>query len=213
MAERNRMPCITLMALLLLPLNALAGPPFPVLNAVTSRNGNSMVMIQYQYENPSAATKRVKAMTFIIARKTDFSSFPNLFVSPITYWSEEWSVTKRRNIGVPLPLVTDDGQFLILLTNSAPYSRDMEVLSIYRENREMHNAEIVGVCRLSDVWPKGKLPSGPAIVTDHSPRWFDGGSFDFTSGYLRHRTRWGNAIQIQLIDKGAANNCPITSHR
>jgi hypothetical protein len=211
MAERNRMVCATLMVLLVLPFSALAGPAFPLLNGVTSRNGNSMVIIEYHYEKRNGEIKRIQAVTFRIARKQQFVSFPHLFTSPSTYWSEAWSVTRPSDIGVPLPLVTDDGQFLILLTNSAPYSRDFLVMNIYRENRETHTAEVVGACRLSDVWPAGKLPLEPAIVTDHSPRWFDSGSFDFASGYLIHKTRWGNAVQIKLISKGTSNNCPLSS--
>jgi hypothetical protein len=212
MAEPNRILGITLWVLFLWSLNAIAGPLFPLVNAVTSRNGNSVVVIEYRYDNPNAVRKRIQGATFRVARKTSFASFPNLFASASTYWSEVWSVTKRREIHVPLPLVTDNGQYLILLTNSAPNSHDMEVLSIYRENPQTHAAEVVGVCRLSDVWPANKLPPNPVVVTDHTPRWFDGGSFDFTSGYVFHKTRWGNAVQIQLIDKGVTNDCPL-SHR
>jgi hypothetical protein len=210
MAERKQFVFVTLLVVLLLPFSALGGPLFPLLNAVSSRNGNSMVVIEYQYENPTAEIKTIQAVTFRVARKQQFASFPHIFTSPSTYWSEAWSVMKRRDIDASLPLVTDDGRFLILLTNRAPYSRDMEILSVYRENSETHNAEVVGVCRLSDVWPREKLPPDPIVVTDHSPRWFDGGSFDFKSGYLVHKTRWGNVVQIQLIATGTSNKCPLS---
>jgi hypothetical protein len=102
---------------------------------------------------------------------------------------------------VPLSLITDDGEFLIVLNEYATDS----ALRIYRRRDHLgdpvreapdHGVFIKSIA-LREIWPAHKLPN-VQIVTDESPQWFAGGTFEF-SRYCRlliHKTRWGNTVLI-----------------
>jgi hypothetical protein len=127
---------------------------------------------------------------------------------PDAYWTNQlWSVVFTSTDkpfyppSCPYTLVTDDGEFLILVGPDAP------ALSIYR--RRLHPGQPIGdpgpdhgvmvrQIALSDLLPPEHIPT---MFTDHTPQWYGGGTFAFSpdNRTLIHKTRWGNTLQISLV--------------
>jgi hypothetical protein len=128
---------------------------------------------------------------------------------PNTYWADPlWSVVfansgKPHLIACPYTLVTDDGEYLVLVGSFF----EQAALSIYR--RRDHPGQsfggpgpdhgvLVRQIPLLDLWPPEHIPE---IITDHTPQWFASGTFEFSSDNrtLIHKTRWGKILQISLV--------------
>ena len=97
-------------------------------------------------------------------------------------------------------MITDDGEFLIVLNVHATDS----ALRIYRRRDHMgdpvregpdHGVFIRDIT-LREIWPADKL-ADVQIVTDETPQWFAGGTFEFSTDLrlLIHKTRWGNTVR------------------
>ena len=109
----------------------------------------------------------------------------------------------------PVPLITDDGQFLILLHLGPALSEDA-VLQIYRWDhryepaigRTGHHGVLIKGIDLKEIWPPDKLAANTGTWDDHTPEWFAGGTFEFSSDSrkLIHETRWGNTVRVNLED-------------
>jgi hypothetical protein len=150
--------------------------------------------------------------------KEKFINAKDRVTAPVTYWANgaQWSVvldsTNSRPIpGCPLSLITDDGEFLVVLNVHATDS----ALRIYRRRdhigdpvREVpdHGVFIRDIA-LREIWPGDKL-ADVRIVTDETPQWFAGGNFEFSTDcrLLIHKTRWGNTVRINLRDGSVSRN-------
>jgi len=108
-------------------------------------------------------------------------------------------------------MITDDGEFLVILSLHTFDS----ALRIYRRRDHLgdpmrkgpdHGVFIRDV-PLKDIWPPSKL-SGLQIITDESPQWFVGGTFEFSSDCrtLIHKTRCGNTVRINLPDGSGSDS-------
>lgn len=193
-------------------LPALAGPLPPCVKAISSNNGNFLVISDVQLEPEHEIRARVQQVSLQVFPKESFINAKDRVTSPATYWTNwlQWSVVLDSHNthpvpGCPLSLITDDGEFLILLNVPAIDS----ALRIYR--RRDHPGDPVregpdqGVfikdITLREMWPTDKFPN-VQIVTDETPQWFAGGTFEFSPDcrLLIHRTRWGNTVHINLQD-------------
>ena len=157
-------------------------------------------------------------MSFRVMPKENFINSKDKLISSATYWTDQviWSVVLdsnriRNEGGCPLPLITDDGEFLILLRTGPVFADARPVLQIYR--RRDHPGDpakqgpdegvLVKDVTLNDLWPQEKA-SALRVFTDESPQWFAGGKFEFAT----HRrelivtTRWRNVVRIRL-DNGS----------
>src|SRR5260370_33793222 len=118
--------------LLILPSSqpALAGALMPCLKAVSSKNGNVLVVIEGQHGSGQ--------VSLLVFPKENWINAKDKLTAPLAYWTDflRWSVVldpQRVNWeSCPLPLITDDGEFLILL-NRDPDIPDREALHIYRQ--------------------------------------------------------------------------------
>jgi hypothetical protein len=111
----------------------------------------------------------------------------------------------------PLPLITDDGEFLILVHVGPALSTDKgPVLRIFRRREHLgdplregpdHGVFIKDIA-LTEIWTPDQLAANPIFWDDHTPEWFAGGTFEFSSDYrqLIHKTRWGNTVRINLAN-------------
>ncbi len=185
------------------------------MKAVSSKNGNFLVLTDVQFEPRQGSVQRVSLQVF---SKEDFINEKDRLTAPATYWTDRllWSVVLDSNRihnephPCPLPLITDDGEFLILVHIGPAFSDDPAVLQIYR--RRDHLGDLVragpdhGVfikdIALKEIWTTDKLPASSGVWTDETPQWFAGGTFEFSSDYrqLIHKTRWGNTVRINLED-------------
>ncbi len=208
---------------LLLPILVLVSVP-PVLasappscqKAASSKNGNFLVIRVLQTEATAdrSGGSKVQRVSFEVLAKTEFLNETERFTSAATYWgSSLWDVVLTRNDPRPLPacavpLLSDDGEFLILLNQRAVGPAD-SALWIYRRRYHLgdrlgdgpETSILVRSVTLGEIWPTDKFPEF-LTVTDSSPLWFAGGGFDFSGDnrLLTHDTRWGNSVRINLSD-------------
>jgi hypothetical protein len=200
----------------------IAGPLFPCIKAVSSKNGNFVAVVDLQPKTEQRSAVGPHLISINILPKENFINQKDNFVAPVTYWTDRivWAVVLdssrvHNETGCPLPLVSDDGEFLILLQTGPAFAADRSVLEIYR--RRDHPGDLmksgpdhgifVKSIALADLWPTDRLPTNSVSWTDESPQWFAGGTFAFSEDrrQLIHRTRWGNTIHIDLQDGSLSN--------
>ncbi len=195
-----------------------AGALSPCIKAVTSQYGHFLVITDMQVELAEGNTRRVRQLSFQILPRENFISEKDKISSPATFWTDWtiWSVIldaedsadQRFTSFCPLPLISDDGEFLALLS-SGPTFAEATAMRIYRKRNHygepVHEGPDHGVfikeVPLKELWPADKL-EGNTIWNDHSPQWFASGTFEFSPDcqQLIHRTRWGNSLNIKLLD-------------
>jgi len=199
----------------LLALPAVAGPLFPCVKAVSSKNGNFLVLIDVQPEPGQGNAQTVLLQVF---PKENFINTKDRLAAPASYWTDwmRWSVMldahriQNEPQPCPLPLITDDGEFLVLLRVGPAFSGEGAVLQIYRRRDHLgdpvregpdHGVFIKSIA-LKGIWPPDKFGANTAAWDDETPQWFAGGTFEFSSDcrQLTHKTRWGNTVRINLED-------------
>jgi hypothetical protein len=188
---------------------ASAGSMFPCVKAFSSSNGNFFVMTNVQFRPGN--TFKVQRVSLQVFPKETFTN--DQFAAPATYWTDfpQWSVILEGNqleneTKCPLALITNDGEFLVLVhINSSP--GDDRALQIYQRRDHIVDPMRTGpdhgifikAIPLKEIWPPGALGvSG----WNNEVQWFAGGSFAFSSDsrQLIHKTRWGNMVRINLPD-------------
>ena len=196
---------------------AIAGPLFPCVRAVSSNNGNFIVISDVKFGPEQINAVKLRRVSLEVFPKENFINAKDKLIAPATYWTEWvlWSVALDSS-GVhnepecPLPLITDDGEFLILLQTGPTFGDDSTVLRIYRRRDHLgdplregpdHGVFIKDIV-LKEIWTPDRLAANPRFWTDSTPQWFAGGTFEFSSDYrqLIHKTRWGNTVRINLAD-------------
>ena len=197
-----------LSAILLAVASAHAGPLAPCVMATLSANGQILVVNELVFEEPETPetlARRVRSSTFRVFRRYISINDGLRMDGPDTYWTDPlWSVVfddKPSLEPCPYTLVTDDGEFLILVGG------DITALRIYR--RRDHPGQPLGgsgpdhgvlvrAIRLSELWPAERIPDRR---TDSTPQWYAGGTFAFSADNrtLIHKTRWGKTLQINLV--------------
>lgn len=199
--------------LMLLCTPSFASPPFPCVKAVTSSYGKFLVLTDAEMEQGQYRAKRV---TLNILYKEPFANSRDSFKAAADYWIEAswWNVILTPKdgeafSGCPVSLITDDSEFLIILNVS---SNPRTALRIYR--RRDHPDQLMGGkgpdhgvlvrdISLKEIWPDNKFREiSNALITDSTPQWFAGGSFEFSKDNrtLIHKTRWGDVVTINLPD-------------
>ena len=197
------------LALLSTSAHAHASAPPPCVVAALSANGNILVVNELTYNDPDEShSRRLASATLrVLDRQVGFNGY-FLLNSPDHLWTFNlWSVvsTNSKEAGrfaCPYLLVTDDGEYLILLTPD--FSQN--VLSIYR--RRDHpglpgggtgpdHGVLIREIPLGDLWEAKQIPQ---MVRDSTPPWFAGGTFKFSADNrsLIHKTRWGRTVFINL---------------
>lgn len=200
---------------LILSLLALAGAAPPCVKAVSSNNGKFLVISTFQREEIAGSRfTRTARLTLEVFPRENFINAKDRVTAPENFWTDwsQWSIVLDSQYGriipgCPLPLITDDGEFLILLNEGTIIFGD-PALRIYRRPQLMgdHYGVLVRDIPLKEIWPAASLPRG--LVTDETPQWFGGGTFEFSgdSQTLIHMTRWGNTVRISLLDGSVWND-------
>jgi hypothetical protein len=150
----------------------------------------------------------------VLAKET-FINAKDQLIAPTTYWTDStiWSVvldaSRMQSDNCPLPLITDDGEFLILVQTGQVFGSAKAVLQIYRRRDHIGGPIREGPDRgvfirdvaLTDLWPRERT-TALTSWTDETPQWFVGGSFEFASNQREMivTTRWGNVVHIRLED-------------
>jgi hypothetical protein len=201
---------------------AFAGPLFPCVKAVTSKNGDYIVVADRELRpEPDRGDRmhppRLQQVSLNVLPKEDFINAKDKVIASANYWTDRtiWSVVldpsrMQNEDGCPLPLITDDGEFLILVQTGPVFGSAKAVLRIYRRRDHPgdpmrqgpdHGVFIKDVA-LTDLWPQERADA-LTDWTDETPQWFVGGSFDFSADYREMivTTRWGNVVHIRLDDE------------
>jgi hypothetical protein len=127
----------------------------------------------------------------------------------VTYWdSTFWTVTLRAaddsdavfTAPCALPLISDDGEVLVLLSSGPGYLLG-PALRIYRRPHHPGDPLRPKEIFLKELWPADKIPNMYSSDNDMS-EWFAGGTFAFSPDRreLIHVTRWASTIHIRLQD-------------
>jgi hypothetical protein len=198
---------------------AIAGPLAPCVKAVSSSNGNFLVITEIQLEPgkeiAAGQPMPIQQVSLRVFPRERFINEKDRLVATATFWTnftwEQWSVVfdlrKTPHISsCPLSLITDDGEFIVIFSGGFQGS-----LRIYR--RRDHRGSPAGEgpdhgvfirdVPLKELWPPDRLAALHfSTQTDHSPQWFAGGTFEFSKDcqQLIHKTRWGNTVHIHLAD-------------
>jgi len=193
---------------------AIAGPPFPCVRAASSKNGNFLVLPEPYFPGQQRVSLQIFSKEIFINEHQRLSA-------PATYWAgQSWSIVldagnmHNAPAPCPLPLITDDGEFLILVHVGAAYSGAAPVLQIYRKRHPgdplgegQDRGLFIGEIPLNKIWAPDRVAAVAGIWTDHSPEWFSGGTFEFSSDnrQLIHKTRWGNTVRINLANASTSD--------
>ena len=193
-------------ALVVLPSHSVASPLFPDVRASRSMNGRYLVVVEQTFDNPDpTAVRRVLRSTYVILRSEPFTNSRDRLQTTASFWSAfGWQVTPSGNAsqGISLPLISDDGQTLVLLRADAPMKFGVqEVLWIYR--KQGNTARLVRAVPLSDMWTHEEIEAN-AVGGDmgETPMWYTGGSLEFSPDdhLLLYRSRWNDTVEVNLAD-------------
>jgi hypothetical protein len=192
---------------------SFAGPAFPCPTAVNSAHGNALAIVHDTIEWHTN-TGKVLSVQFTVMTKATFLNAYQRISAPVTYWGDwPWAVILDMNnqtdrsfsMSCAVPLITDDGHFLILLAVGPAFNAALRIYKRGEDDDRMQDGTVKGVLvreiTLKELWPAAKIDPNH-LWTDHTPEWFAGGTFDFAPDNLQliHKTRWGNTIRINLPD-------------
>lgn len=199
-----------LLAVELTASSAHAGPPLPCIAATLSANSRILVVNELTFDDPDETHARMpRKSTFrVYSRYSEINEGMRLN-GPNSYWGHpEWSVVfenadRPHFVGCAYTLVTDDGEFLVLVGGGFLGSN---ALSIYRRLNHPGQPIVVngpdhGVLTreipLSELWPADRIEN---FITDATPQWFAAGTFAFSADNrtLIHKTPWGQTLSIDL---------------
>lgn len=214
---RKRTCCQALAILILVNVAPLLASPLPpCTKAARSKNGNCLVIRDVQLEPNQDRINGavVHQVSFQVFTEAEFTSTSDRFTSAGAYWEFlRWDVVLTRSDTHPLPvcavpLVSDDGEFLVLLNETAAGPADY-ALWIYQRRSHTgdpaaggsEHSSLVKSVTLGEIWPADGF-SKVLMINDATPLWFEGGSFEFSGDnrLLTHNTRWGTTVRITLRD-------------
>lgn len=206
--------------LLLLALTSsqplFAGGRMPCLKAVTSKNGDLLVVVDQQQGSGQISLQVFPKENWINAKDRVSAS--------AVFWNDymEWSIilNPSNSESCPLPLITNDGEFLILLMNRDDLAGivfpDREALRIYRRRDHIgdpirdgpDHGVFIKAISFKEILPPNRFIKSKQLFSDESPRWFVGSSFDFSADNRQVIYKHGreDGIHINLEDGSVRKN-------
>ena len=203
MASLRLSTTLFLLTLMFTATRVVAGPLVPSILASQSANGRFLVVVDTEYENSAHdGGQNVRRCTFPVMEALKYQSLN----APITLWfsfAENWQVTLDADGGIFWPMVSDDGQSLVLIGRALPVPGP-SILKIYHRNRGSQDVKLVRSYQIGDLWtPRQVTPIDKGLLmTSNAPMWFEKGSFKFTddSQQLSYRNPWNEDKFIDLRD-------------
>jgi hypothetical protein len=185
-------------SLLALTSTIWAGPLFPAVGAAMSANGKFLVAMEFEYLNPDQQTTTITRVSYRVLRREEFIN--DKFTTTNPFWSHDWDVGMAfpRGEGIPLPFISNDGRYLVLVSVTPPFS-DFTVLRIYREQR-YGGEDLLGTYKLKDIWSADELKAHANLTSAGRPLWFAGSTLGFSadSSAFVVRTPWGREVRLDL---------------
>lgn len=184
-----------------LPARGSAGAP--LIRASQSANGKFLVVMELELRN---SHEIIRSNYRILQVETFINAKDRLDSSGVFWTDTPWTVTVEGG-GAFYPLISNDGQYLVLLRLAPPFPDSQPVLEIYHREFSAGTLKTIAVRQIaiSDLWtPREINPDGAGlfIQTGATPQWFAGGSFNFTDDdeNLTYRTQWNDVLTIRLVD-------------
>jgi hypothetical protein len=197
------------------PRLANAGAIPPCVTGASSTNKSFLVLTDIQTTDISPQLKKVQQISFRVVAEETLVRANYKVALPVTYWSwSPWTVVLKSDAAdwaftsfCPLPLITGDGEVLVLLSTGAGYLAG-PALRIYR--RRDHPGDpmrpgpdhgvLIRDISLKELWPADKDSNYTYSSDNDMSEWYAGGQFEFSpnQGELIHRTRWGSTVYINL---------------
>ena len=157
---------------------------------------------------------KVKQVSLEVFQREHFINAKDRFATKGTVWTDwaRWSIVlpsipMHNEPECPLPLITNDVEFMVLLHVGAVFSPEDVVLQVLRWDHHWNPNELTGYhgmlvkeIHLREVWSPLEIANNTGVWTDESLEWFSGGTFEFSSDchYLTHKPRWGSTVQVSL---------------
>jgi hypothetical protein len=197
---------LTLFTVFTLPARGSAPPP--LIRASQSANGKFLVVTEWEFENPEQQGPHViKKSIYRVLRVESFINAKDRLDSNSVFWTDTpWTVTCDGG-GSFYPLISNTGQYLVLLRLAPAFPNSPPVLEIYHREFSAGVLKTVSVRQISitDLWtPREIDPEGDEfhIQTGATPQWFSGGSLNFSADdeNLIYRTQWNDVLIIRLAD-------------
>lgn len=193
---------LTSLAVSLLALTSAvwAGPLFPDVRAATSANGKFLVAVEFEYLNPGQQVRTITRVSYRVLRREEFLS--DRFTTTNPFWSYDWDVSMAlpQAEGTPLPFISNDGKYLVLVSVDPPFS-DITVLRLYRAHR-YGGEDLLGTYKLKDIWTADELKAHADLLSTGRPLWFTGSTLGFSadSSAFVVRAPWGREARLDLND-------------
>lgn len=195
-------------------INLFASAPAPNVIASRSANGRFLVYADREFDNPdSTLVRNILHTTFRIMEMETFLNSKDRLNTDAAFWSDHgWEVKldKQAERSTWWPLISNDGQSLVLIAVAPPFSNTM-ALRIYRKTG-FRETTLIRTIPLQDLWTPAQIDGTGGIAHDSTPQWFAGGSLHFSPDdqSLIYRTQWSDELVIKLQD-GAVSRTPTTS--
>jgi len=194
---------------LLLALTSVgwAGPGFPSVRAAASANGKFVVTVEVEYLNPDEEVRTITRISYRVLRREEFMN--DKFLTTASFWSDEWGVSMAppRAEGIPLPFISDDGKYLVLVSVDPPFSDDV-ALRIYREKHRFGGEDLLGTYKLKDIWTADELKAHADLASTGRPLWFAGSTLGVSadSSEFIVLTPWGREVRLDLNGTASHSN-------
>jgi hypothetical protein len=169
----------------------------------------------------SKGLNKIQKITLQIFPRDPFNNPEGRLTLPrMLVWRDEpipWTVVLESGEGqpwglqCPVPLISDNGWYLVLLSEQQGIYPEHAVMQIYKPASTPPNGarrgELIKKLTLKELWPGYKFLDTP--VTSGTPPWFEGATFEFSddSRTLIHKTAWGDTIHVDLAT-GAVSKAP-----
>ena len=185
-----------------LPLLALAsaiwaGPLFPDVRTAASANGKFLVAMEFEYLNPDQQVRTITRITYRILRREEFIN--DEFTTTNPFWSNDWDVGMVPQAeGIPLPFISNDGEYLVLVATNPPFS-DLTVLRSYRKHLP-GGEDSLRTYKLKDIWTADELKADATLFRLGGPRGLVGCALGFSldgSAFVV-KTPWGREVRLDL---------------
>ena len=168
--SQKHMFLVSMVVVLISARFSFAGPPFPCPTAVNSVHGNALAIV-HDTIDWKGETGQLLSVQYTVLSKATFLNEYQKISAPVTYWGDSsWAVVLNMNKQAdrsvsfcPVPLITDDARFLILLASGPVYR---SALRIYRQgdydSRDrtedgMIKGVLVKEIQLDELWPAAKI--------------------------------------------------------
>jgi hypothetical protein len=191
-----------------------ASPLPPLVKASRSPNGKFLVVADLDLAPIENGGQQIRRTTYHVYQLEDFVNSKDRLNTPVPFWSDSWQsweTTLEGPFGYCWPMVSNDGQSIVLIAIAGPMP-GQPVLRLFRRKLNEHTGELVRSFDITDLWTKQQVdPEGTGQFGDFdsTPKWFADGALAFStdSRLLIYTNQWKQELQIDL-KSGAISRSP-----